>query len=469
VKRTIRFCLAATLLLSPALLPSLSPAWNAEAQDIRSLEDEAVAWLQEFIRIDTINPPGNESRAVDFYARIFEAEGIEYETAESAPGRGNIWARLEGGDEPGLILLQHTDVVPADEEFWTIPPLSGEIRDGYILGRGTRDMKGLGITQLATFLSLHRAGRPLNRDVVFLATADEEAGGYFGVGWLIENRPEIFEGAGFLLNEGGGGSREDGEIVFSTEVTQKVPVWLRLTAVDVPGHGSSPRPDSSVTRIVRALSTILENPLPPRAIPPVATYFQSLSVTMDDEWGPAYADIARAIQDPAFVEKLHANRAGHHSLIRDTCSLTRMEGSSKINVIPPEAWAELDCRILPDKPAEQFIAEMRELVAPTGVEVEVIMAFTPAISETNTRLFEAIERVTGELYPGSRVLPAVSTGFTDSHFTRDLGIISYGFNPLITESGEHTGVHGNDEQVGEAAFRQAIGDYYAVVRNVVYD
>jgi acetylornithine deacetylase/succinyl-diaminopimelate desuccinylase-like protein len=455
------------LILSTALF--LAAASPASAQNIEALEDEAVAWLQEFIRVDTINPPGNEYRAVDFYARIFEAEGIEYQTAESAPGRGNIWARLEGGDEPGLILLQHTDVVPADEEFWTIPPLSGEIRDGYVLGRGTRDMKGLGITQLASFLSLHRSGRPLNRDVIFLATADEEAGGYFGVGWLIENRPEIFDGVGFLLNEGGGGSRDGEEIVFSTEVTQKVPVWLRLNAVDTPGHGSSPRPNSSVTRIVRALNTILENPFPPRAIPPVATYFASLSVTMDEEWGPAYADIGRAIRDPQFVQRLHESRAGHHSLIRDTCSLTRMEGSSKINVIPPEAWAELDCRILPDKPAEQFIGEMRELIADTGVEIEVIMAFTPAISETNSRLFEAIERVTGELYPGSRVLPSVSTGFTDSHFTRDLGIVSYGFNPLITESGEHTGVHGNDEQVRVDAFRQAIGDYYAVLRNVVFD
>jgi len=457
------------LLYLPVTAWLLSIGMAVSAQDIRSLEDEAVAWLQEFIRVDTVNPPGNEYRAVEFYARLFEAEGIPYETAESAPGRGNIWARLEGGDEPGLILLQHTDVVPADEEFWTIDPLSGDIRDGIILGRGTRDMKGLGITQLATFLSLHRAGRPLNRDVIFLATADEEAGGYFGVGWLIENHPEIFDGVGFLLNEGGGGSRNSDGIVFSTEVTQKVPVWLRLNAVDIPGHGSSPRPDSSVTRVVRALNTILENPFPPRAIPPVATYFASLSVTMDEEWASAYADIGRAIQDPLFVKKLHAERSGHHSLIRDTCSMTRLEGSSKINVIPPEAWAELDCRILPDKPAEQFIGELRELIAPTGVKVEVIMAFTPAISETNTRLFEAIERVTGELYPGSRVLPSVSTGFTDSHFTRDLGIVSYGFNPLITGSGEHTGVHGNDEQVPEASFRQAIGDYYAVIRNVVYD
>ena len=434
------------------------------------LEDEAVEWLQNLIRIDTINPPGNEYRAVDFYSRIFEAEGIDYHTAESAEGRGNIWARLEGGDEPGLILLQHTDVVPAEEEFWTIEPLSGEIRDGYILGRGTRDMKGLGIIQLATFLSLHRSGVELNSDIIFLATADEEAGGYFGVGWLIENRSEIFDGAGVLLNEGGGGSRsEDGNVVFGVEVTQKVPVWLRLNAIDTPGHGSSPRTTSSVTRIVQALNILLENPFPPRIIGPVAEYFGELSVDMDEEWGPAYANISEAIRDPDFVQKLHEARPGHNSLVRDTCSMTRLSGSSKINVIPPEAWAELDCRILPDKPAEVFISELGAMIVDTGVEVETIMAFTPAISETSTRLFAAIEAVTQELHPGSRVLPSVSTGFTDSHFTRDLGIVSYGFNPLITNSGEHTGVHGNDKQVGEEAFRRAVGDYYAVVRNVVID
>ncbi len=435
----------------------------------QTLEDEAVGWLQNYIQIDTINPPGNEYRAVDFLAEIFEAEGIEYQTAESAPGRGNIWARLEGGNKPGLILLQHSDVVPADEEFWTIPVLSGAIRDGVILGRGARDMKGLGTLQLATFIALHRSGVELNRDVVFLATADEEAGGMFGVGWLIENRPEIFEDIGILLNEGGGGSRVGQSVVFSVEVTQKVPVWLRLYAIDRPGHGSSPRTTSSVTRIVQALSTMLENPFPPRIIGPVNDYFGALSVDMEEEWAGSYANIQSAINDPNFVAKLHDARPGHNSLIRDTCSMTRMSGSNKINVIPPTAWAELDCRILPDKPADQFISELDDLIGYTGVEIQKIMAFTPAISETNSRLYRAIDSVTQELHPGSRVLPSVSTGFTDSHFTRDLGIISYGFNPIITNRGEHTGVHGNDEQVGEEAFRRGVGDYYAVVRNVVID
>jgi len=255
---------------------------QAQAQPA-SLENRAVEWLQEFVRVDTINPPGNEYRAVEFYARIFDEFGIPYETAESAPGRGNIWARLEGGDEPGLILLQHTDVVPADRQYWTFDPLSGELRDGYIYGRGTRDMKGLGIAQLVAFLNLHQSGQALNRDVIFLATADEEAGGEFGVGWLIDNRPEIFEGVGILLNEGGGGSRSRaGDVSFGVEVTQKVPVWLRLEAVDVPGHGSSPRTTSSVTRIVQALNTLLENPFPPRIIPPVDEYFASLAESTSD-------------------------------------------------------------------------------------------------------------------------------------------------------------------------------------------
>lgn len=435
----------------------------------QSIEDEAVAWLQEFIQIDTINPPGNESRAVDFYSAIFDAEGIEYETAESAPGRGNIWARLEGGDEPGLIMLQHTDVVPADREYWTTDPLSGEIRDGYMLGRGARDMKSTGISELATFLSLHRSGVPLNRDVVFLATADEEAGGAYGVGWLIDNRPEIFEGAGLLINEGGSGSYNQEEIVFGVEVTQKVPVWLRLTAIDTPGHGSSPRPTSSVTRIVDALNRLRENPFPAHIIPAVDTYFAGLSQSMTDEWAEAYADMASAIQDPEFLPALQERSPGHHSLTRDTCSMTRMEASNKINVVPPEAWAELDCRMLPDRPSEEFVDDVRALLEGTGVEIEVIMAFTPAVSSTNSRLFQSITNVTREMHPGSRVLPSVSTGFTDSHFTRDMGIVSYGFNPIISQRGVPSGVHGNDEKVEIEAFRRSVTDLRAIIRDLVVD
>jgi acetylornithine deacetylase/succinyl-diaminopimelate desuccinylase-like protein len=434
-----------------------------------SLDDEAFDLLQAFIKVDTTNPPGNESRAVDFYANIFDQEGISYKSAESAPGRGNIWARLEGGDEPALILLQHTDVVPADPNYWTTDPLSAEIKDGYLWGRGALDMKGTGISHLATFLSLHRAGRTLNRDVIFLATADEEAGGHYGVGWLIEKHPEIFSNAGLVINEGGMGFDQNGVTTFNVEVTQKVPVWLRFVAVDKPGHGSMPQATNSVTRIVDALNRVREHPFPPRIIPAVHAVLADESKNMKGEWVDAYADMASAIKQPGFIEKLQKHSPYHHALTRDTCSLTRMGGSNKINVVPPEAWAEVDCRILPDRPAEAFIKDVEQLIAGSGVKMEVIMAFTSAVSPTTSALFQAIEEVTAERHPGSRVIPSVSTGFTDSHFTRDLGIASYGFDPIIIPKSEFVRVHGNDERVNIKAFRRAVGDLLAIISRVVYN
>lgn len=453
-------------LLAVALLLGVAVT-TASAQ---SIDEEAFEWLREYIRIDTINPPGNESRAVEFFARILEAEGIPYQTAESAPGRGNIWARLEGGDEPALIMLQHTDVVPADMKYWTVDPLGGEISGGYLWGRGALDMKSTGISQLATFISLHRAGVPLNRDVVFVATADEEAGGFYGAGWLVENHPEIFEGAGLLINEGGNGelSAEE-DIVFSVEVTQKVPVWLRLEAVDRPGHGSTPFRTSSVKRIVEALEILRTHEFEPRIVPAVASMFESLSVSAGPEWTEPLANIAEAVTEPGFLARLQEYSPYLHALTRDTCSLTRMGGSNKINVVPPEAWAEIDCRILPDRPSAVFVDELRELIADTGVEIEVIMAFTPAVSPTDTPLYAAIEDVTSERYPDSHVMPSVASGFTDSHFTRDLGIPSYGFDPIIVSEDEYSRIHGNDERVEIAAFKRGVIDHLAIIGSVVYD
>ncbi len=435
----------------------------------QSIEEEAVGWLQDYIRVDTTNPPGNESRAVEFIANILAREGITYQTAESAPGRGNLWARLEGGDEPAIILMQHTDVVPADPAYWTVDPLSGEIKDGYVWGRGALDMKGPGLSQLATLVSLHRAGAALNRDVVLIATADEEAGGFYGAGWLTENHPEIFEGAGLLITEGGSGKDTDKEIVFSVEVTQKIPVWLRLTAVDKPGHGSMPNATSSVTRIVDALSIIKNNPSPPRIIPAVDAMFRSLADNAAPEWTAAYANMAAAIKEPGFMSRLQTHSARLHALTRDTCSITRLQASDKINVVPPEAWAEIDCRILPDRSSDVFVSEMRELIKDTGVSISVIMAFTPAVSSTDSRLYRAIESVIGKRYPGSRIMPSVNTSFTDSHFTRDLGIASYGFNPIVVPEAEYSRIHGNDERVSVEAFKRGVNDHLAIIEAVVYE
>jgi acetylornithine deacetylase/succinyl-diaminopimelate desuccinylase-like protein len=430
---------------------------------------DPIELLSDFIGVDTINPPGNESRAVDFYAKIFEEEGIEYFSGESVPGRGNIWARIKGGDKPALILLQHTDVVPASKDYWRTNPMVAEINDGYLYGRGVIDMKGAGISHLVSFIRLHRENKNLNRDLVFLATADEEAGGLFGAGWMIENYPEVFEGAGYVINEGGSGLKIDNETVFSIEVTQKVPVWLRLIATDEPGHGSSPRATSSVSRIVHALNLVRENPFPARIIPAVDTYFKSLSLNMTGENAAAFADIKTSIKEEGFLSELQEFSPSYHALTRDTCSLTMLQGSQKINVVPPVAQAEVDCRMLPDRTADEFIQDFEDLVEPAGVEVELILAFAPAVSSTESEFFKHIKSITSTLHPGSRVAPAVSTGFTDSHFTRELGIDSYGFNPIIFDPKDFSGVHGNNERVKVSSYLQGTEDLHQIVSQFVLD
>jgi acetylornithine deacetylase/succinyl-diaminopimelate desuccinylase-like protein len=434
----------------------------------RGASDEAVSRLQEYLRIDTTNPPGNETRGAEFFARIFEAEGVAYEIAESAPGRGNIRARLEGGPEPALILLHHMDVVPADSEYWSTDPLSGERRDGYVWGRGAQDTKTLGILHLETFLALKRAGRPLTRPVIFMATADEEAGGFQGVGWLVQNRPAWFEGAGFLLNEGGGGTATGGRPIFEVEVTQKVPLWLRVTARDQPGHGSTPRPATAVTRLIRVLERLRTHAFQARVVPAVETYLRGRAAAGIAPFADRFAEPAAAAAEDGFVDRVQAENTYLAAILRNTCTITRLEGSSKINVVPPAAHAEIDCRLLPDQDPDTVIEQLRTLFDDPAIEIETLMAFSPAVSRTDTDLFRAIERVTKAHFRDAVILPSVQSGFTDSHFTRDLGITSYGFAPVLTAPKDAAGVHGNDERVTVENVRRGVRMMREIVEAIVY-
>ena len=409
--------------------------------------DQSVNWLRQYLSIDTVNPPGNESRGVAFLANILEQADIPFETAESAPSRGNIGARLKGGDEPALILLHHIDVVPADAKYWDVPPLSGEIRNDYIYGRGAIDTKGLGIAQLSSFLALKDSGQKLNRDVIFMATADEEAGGFYGAGWLLENRPEIFEGVGYLVNEGGSAMLLDDIPAFNIEVTQKVPLWLRLTATDIPGHGSAPRVTSSVKRILRAGARIADTQFERRVIPAVQAYFAALAPFQAGERQVMMSDISRALDNDAFMFTLQMEEPWRAALLSNTCSLTTLKGSNKINVVPPTAELELDCRLLPDQDPQQFLSELVTIINDDNIEITRIMGFTPAISETDTPLYDAIENSVTKTMENAVLIPSVSTGFTDSHFFRDVDIVSYGFAPFLYLQGETTGVHGNNERI----------------------
>ena len=434
-----------------------------------TLNDKAYEWLKEYVAVDTVNPPGNEINAVNFYKKIFIKENIDFIIAESAPGRSNIWARIKGGNKPALILLQHTDVVPANREYWTVDPFTATEIDGHLYGRGVLDMKGTGISQLANFIKLKRLNKKLNRDVIFLATADEEAGGHYGVGWLIKNHPEIFKNVGFLLNEGGSGRIVNNKLVFEIELTQKVPIWLRLESNGKPGHASSPNETSSITKLLDGLQYLSNNPFPPKIIGSVEEYFNGLSNIIDENQSEQYKDIKNAVKKDDFIKALQKRSPFHHSLTRDTCSITRLGGSSKINVVPALAWAEIDCRILPDQPAEEFISKIKKIMEPYGINVKTLMAFTPAASSTETELYNDIKETLLELYPESHIIPRVTTGFTDSHFTRDIGINSYGFNPIIIPLSEFRRIHGNDERININAFKQGIEDQFKILERFLYN
>ena len=458
-----RGCCPALLCALLAAAPSLH---GQQGIDLGKLEDEAVQRAQEYLRINTTNPPGNEDRTMQFFARIFTQEGIAFDTASSAPGRGNIWARLKGGSAPALVLLHHMDVVPADVRFWDVDPFSATVKDGDIYARGALDTKTLGIVELEAFLALHRMNTPLSRDVIFLATADEEAGGLYGAGWVLKHHPEAFEGAGLVLNEGGDGTVDQGRQQFGVEVTQKVPLWLRLVATDRPSHGSIPPVTSAVNRLIRGLYRLQTYEFGPRIVPAVDAAFKGLSQSAAPEWQIAFQGIARAVQDRNTLLRLQLDLPELAALTRNTCSITMLQGSPKINVIPPEAQAQLDCRLLPDQDHDAFLRELATVIDDPGIRVEQIMALTPAVSPTDNPLYRAIVSVTRRHFPQANIYPEVSTGFTDSHFFRDLGIASYGYAPFLIPADQGSGVHGNNERISIANIRQGTAMMLEIVEVV---
>lgn len=452
-----------------ALLPLMVGVGSLSAQrptDAAGLGDEAVKRAVEYLRINTSNPPGNEDQTMRFFARIFDDEGIPFDTASSAPGRGNIWARLKGGREAALVLLHHMDVVPADPRYWTADPFAATEKDGMVYARGALDTKTLGIMELEAFLALHRLKVPLARDVIFLATADEEAGGTFGAGWVVTHHPEAFAGAGLLLNEGGEGTEADGRKEFGVEITQKVPLWLDLVSTGRPGHGSVPPINSSVDRLIRALERLRTHEFAPRIVPTVDAYFRALAATAEPEWKGAYTDIAKAAADPNTLLRLQLDHPGLAALTRNTCAITVLRASDKINVIPPEARAQLDCRLLPDQDPAAFIGEVEAVLDDPDIKVQRILGFTPAVSGTDTPLYRAIVDVTRRHFPDANIVPAVSTAFTDSHFFRDRGVASYGFAPILIPEQDEAGIHGNNERLSLDNIRRGTAMILEIVQAV---
>ena len=421
------------------------------ADHLQQYSDLAVNWMQEYLRIDTTNPPGNEMKAVAFYKKILAQEGIENRVFEYTPGRGDLWARIPHTTSEGMrpiILLNHMDVVTSDAAHWKVPPFSGEIKDGYLWGRGAQDMKDEGLAQLVTMVMLKREKVALDRDVIFLGVSDEEAEGT-GTDWFIAHQRDLLENAEFLINEGGENLLEHGKVKYvGVDVGEKTTYWLHVVAHGRPGHGSRPNPDSAPNRLVRALDRILAYKTPLRVLPVVDEFLRAMAPQETPERAAEYRAMQKAVADKKFQEEVEKDESLNF-LLRDTISLTMMGGSEQTNVIPPEAWANLDVRILPGGDPKAVLEAVRRVVNDPNVTVQPMNdEFRVAnYSGTDNRLFAAIREVSGKYFPGTPVVPHITSGYTENQRYRPLGISSYGFNPYTATEDEGNTEHGNDERI----------------------
>lgn len=452
-----RGLLLAVLVLTP---------WRASAGEIdfAAAGKEATQLLSEYIRIDTTNPPGNEVAAARFLAKRFQKEHIEAKVFESQPGRGSVLARLKGtGEARPIILLSHLDVVPATASEWQFPPFAGVVHDGYVYGRGALDCKGTGVAEAMTMLLLKRHGLRLKRDVIFLATADEEAGGKLGAGWMVENYFDQLSDAELVINEGGDiGIDASGRRLYAVAVSEKTPCWLKLTAKGDAGHGSAPPAQTSVTRLLQALERLRGSVQPVRVTPEVQAYFAAMSVLQDGaQEQERFRDLRGALADDAFRGEFLGNRR-FAALVRNTMTPTVLQASPKTNVIPQSASAELDCRLLPDQDPQQFIDGVRETIADPEVQIDVLLNFPPSSSTTDTTLYRVLERMAKT--EAAVIAPTVVTGFTDSHYFRDRGIVSYGFTPFALDDGESKREHGIDERLSVQNLREGIEKLVHILR-----
>lgn len=445
---------------------AITPGYTTEAKlDWKALEDEAVSLLSRYIQIDTTNPPGNERKAAEFLKAIFDREGIEARVIESAPGRANIYARVKGnGSKKATVLMNHMDVVPAAAKLWKEPPFSGAIKDGVIWGRGAIDNKGGGVMALMTLLALKRQNAQLKGDVIFLGTADEEAGGVLGAGYLLDKHPELFKDVSVVLNEGGGiRVGEDGRArLYSVGVAEKVPLWLQLTALGTPGHAASPGGNQAVLKLITALSRVASYQSPIKVVPEVQKFYADSAASAPAGRREQYMDLRKALQEPGFAAEFLKDRS-NNARVRNTLSITGIKGSDKINVIPAEASAEIDVRLLPGEEPQAFINELRRVIADDSIKVEILLSRAAAASPASPEALRVISEYAQAKDPGTPIMFPMGSGFTDCHFFRAKGIPCLGFLPRRSRPSEEGMVHGVNERVSVDSVKSDIRAMYDLV------
>jgi acetylornithine deacetylase/succinyl-diaminopimelate desuccinylase-like protein len=418
---------------------------------------EAARWLQGYLRIDTSNPPGNEQRAAAYLAAILQKEGIPSRQVATPQGRTSLWARLAaGGTGSGgsggraVLLLHHMDVVPPGPG-WTVPPFSGLLKDGLLWGRGAVDDKSLGIAYLAAFVDLKRRHLPLERDVVFLAVADEENGGFQGTGWLLANHPELFQGVEAVLGEGGRTQISGNKLLWwGIEVAQKRPLWLEVTTTGRGGHASGLNPESANHTLIQALARLLARPPRWRVSAASRDYVHALAPLHAQPWRRVLSDIDKVVTESGPKEFLMPGMA---NLFLDTVQVTVLSGGERINVIPASSTARLDIRLLPDTDGDAFLAEVRRtLGADCGVKV-LVTAPPAAPSPAAGRMYAALQKALGREAP---LVPTFVPGFTDSRFFRERRVAAYGLSPFALSGDDTRGIHNTDERIAVAELDRGV-------------
>jgi len=418
---------------------------TAVVPDWKALGDEAVEILTEYIRLDTTNPPGNEAPAAALLAGILGDAGLETTILESAPGRANLVARLPGRSGPGLALLHHLDVVPAEASEWSVDPFGAEIHDGCLWGRGAIDMKGMGVMQLMTMLALARERVPLERDVVFVAVADEEAGGLMGAAWLTEHHPDLVACTD-VINEGGYGLAETEPPLMACALSEKALLWVRLSAKGMPGHGSMPPDDQAILKLLAALGDLVAHPPPLRISPLVERTLRAMAARSSPERRRAIETILRP-EARRFLPTLARRMPRHQrALLGDVISITKITSGYKENVVPGAASATIDCRLLPETDSDEFYADLTARMAGFGVATEIAFADGPH-GTSEGPLFPLLQEVCAQSFPAAAFAPVLCPAFTDSRYFRQLGADAYGLVPVMLTDAELSTFHGIDERI----------------------
>ena len=440
-----------------------------------TLAERAASILSEAIRFRTVNPPGDEKPLARYLAGLLRADGIETRViktprGDSRVGRAAVWARVPGtGASRPIVLLSHLDVVPADpEEGWDADPFSGEIRDGVVVGRGALDAKGLTVVHLLALSEIARRKIPLSRDVILLATPDEETGGRMGAGWVVSERPQLVRDAEYLLTEGGGIHVDPGggPDAWQIAVSEKSPCWLRVVAHGRAGHSSIPEPDDAVPRLLDALDQIRKRQPQLHVVPEAARMFRALAPLAPAEDAAGFANLAGGLAFDAGFRGRFLAEPGYSALVRDTIAITVLRGGPRTNVVPAEAAAHIDARLLPGGRCEDYAQEVSELAASSGAEVQTLLAFPSATSPVETGLYRAIASVAAAEDPRAVVVPRMLAGFTDAHWFRELGITAYGFVPRWQRRGEQRGVHGPNERISIENLERGVETLIAILQRL---